>query len=196
MAVKDVLEKITADVKATKAAGFDKIDIEKMLIYLDTLNAEKEYNHDIQMELLKSSNVSEIEFAKLNHAASLEAFRSVITVGTNAAKAFMIINGGAAISLLAFLGNIWNKDSSSAAISTITVSLLIFCMGVLCSGACSGFTYLAQICYASSDLRTKKVWHSAGNINNFIAILTGLSSLVLFGVGAYVTYTSMGSQFS
>jgi hypothetical protein len=107
----------------------------------------------------------------------------------------MIINGGAAIALLAFLGNVWNKDSSPDVLSSILGSLLIFCIGVLCSGVCSGFTYLAQYCYATSELGSDSKWKMGGDVNNIIAILSGVSSLILFGVGAYVTYASMGNQF-
>lgn len=195
MAVVNTLDKIIDDIEQTKNDGYKNLDIEKMLMYLENLKQENVYDHDVQMELLKSSNTSQIEIAKMNHAASLEAFRSVITVGANAARAFMIINGGAAIALLAFLGNVWNKDSSPDVLSSILGSLLIFCIGVLCSGVCSGFTYLAQYCYATSELGSDSKWKMGGDINNIIAILSGVSSLILFGVGAYVTYASMGNQF-
>ncbi|HEM6675109.1 TPA: hypothetical protein ACHFX9_000378 [Citrobacter farmeri] len=195
MSSKEVIEKIIEDVGATKQQGYESISTDKLLSYLGNLQAHEGYNHDIQMELLRSDNTTNIEIMKMNHASNLEVFRSVITVGANASKAFMIINGGAAIALLAFLGNIWNKESTPTAAASISFSLLLFCLGVLCSGVCSGFTYLAQFCYASSDLAKHSRWNTSGHISNVIAVISGLASLALFAIGAYVTYVSMGNQF-
>lgn len=195
MSSKELIEKIIADVEATKQQGYENISTEKLLSYLENSKTSEGYNHDYQMELLRSDNTANIEIMKMDHAANLEVFRSVITVGANAAKAFMIINGGAAIALLAFLGNIWNKESTPTAAASISDSLLLFCVGVLCSGICSGFTYLAQFCYASSDLKTHSGWDKAGLFSNVIAVLSGVASLTLFAIGAYVTYVSMGNQF-
>lgn len=195
MATKEVLEGIINDVQNTRQQGFENISAERLLTYLENLKTTQNYDHEVQMELLKSSNTTNLEVLKLNHATSLEVFRSVITVGANAAKSFMIINGGAAIALLAFLGNIWNKETTPTASASVANSLLIFCLGILCSGVCSGFTYLSQFCYANSELSTKRPWHLAGHFNNTIAVLSGLASLILFGIGAYVTYISMGKQF-
>lgn len=191
----ELIQKIINDVSGARDGGAESIGSENLIKYLKGMETGTTYQHDIQMELLKAGNQSSLEVMKLNHASELEAFRSVIAVGANAAKSFMIINGGAAIALLAFLGNIWNKNSTPEATAAIAGSLLIFCMGVLCSGVCSGFTYLSQYCTANSGLGEKKPWKNAAIITNCIAILAGFGSLALFAYGAFATYASMGSQF-
>lgn len=192
---RDIIQQIIDDVTAARTSGTEAINADNLLKYLEGMRESQIYKHDVQMELLKTNNQASIEIMKLNHAAELEAFRSVITVGANASRAFMVINGGAAIALLAFLGNIWNKSSTPEATSAIACSLLIFCLGVLASGVCSGFTYLAQFSTASSGLNSKKGWFYSAVCFNVIAVIAGATSLGLFGYGAYATYTSMGSQF-
>ena len=152
MSAISIVEQIIKDVAATKAQGHDNISTDKLLTYLGNINSEEHHSHEEQMEVLKSTNTAKIEEMKLNHATEIEVFKSVITVGANAAKAGMLINGGAAVSLLAFLGNIWNKSTSPTAFSSLTLTLLYFVLGVLCAGACTGFTYLSQVSYGNSRL--------------------------------------------
>jgi hypothetical protein len=46
-----------------------------------------------------------IEQRRGNHAAQLEGFKSVITAGQNAIRSSFLLNGGAAVAILAFIGH-------------------------------------------------------------------------------------------
>lgn len=195
MDAKNLLDGIIADVISAKESEARTVDIDNLLNYLKGIDIEKFKDRpSFELENFKHSKQYEIEVFKIENAAQLEAFKSVITVGANACRAFMIMNGGAAIALLAFLGNIWNKNSTPDAAKGIAISLGVFCFGVIASGFCAGFTYLAQSFYGNSLLGVNKRWLNAGHFVNALACLSGLLSLFAFGYGAYSAFSAMSAQ--
>ena len=195
MTGKETIETIISDIKKTQSQGVNNLDTQSVINYLESYLADEGYSHDFQLETLKANHQINLEVLKTNLTSQIEMFKSVITVGANAAKAILIINGGAAISLLAFLGNIWEKASKPDAVSQIALALIVFCAGVLCSGLCSGFTYAAQFSYANNPMNEKTKWHTTGHVANAFAVLFGFASLCCFGIGAYIAFQSMGTQF-
>ncbi|MDF7650770.1 hypothetical protein PUG42_19750 [Erwiniaceae bacterium L1_54_3] len=195
MEAKKLLEGIIADVESAKSSNTKLIEIDNLLNYLRGIDVDSFSDRpDFELEALKHNNQFSLEMFKINSAAQLETFKSVITVGANACKALMVINGGAAISLLAFLGNIWNKTSAPEAGEAIALSLAIFCFGVLASGLCATLTYLAQYSFGNAELGMNKTWARIGNVINILACVFGFSSLVAFGYGAYTAFTGMNAQ--
>ena len=135
MEANKLLEGIIVDVEATKSAEANSINTDDLLNYLRSIDTDSfEPRPEIELEGIKHTNQVNLELLKIQNAFQIEVFKSVITVGANACRAFMIMNGGAAIALLAFLGNIWNKSSTPDASKAIAISLAIFCVGVLASG--------------------------------------------------------------
>lgn len=82
---------------------------------------------------------------KLNfqQEAHLEQFKSVMQVSVLALRSAMIINGGAALSLLTFLGNM--KDS--AGMLYFICSLKFYIGGVALAAVATGSSYFAQYRY-------------------------------------------------
>ena len=196
MTGKETIETIIADIKQAQSDGMNNIDANALITYLEGFKTEERLDHEIQLETFKNNNQINLEVLKTNLVAQIEMFKSVITVGANAARAILIINGGAAIALLAFLGNIWEKDSGEVAIANVALSLLIFCGGVLSSGLCSGFTYVAQYCFGNNPMNGKTKWGTFGHVANAAALILGLLSLVCFGLGAYKAFESVMAQFN
>lgn len=195
MTGKETIQTIINDIKNAQDDGINQLDVNNLLKYLEGFKADEGLSHDFQLETLKANHQINVEAFKANTVVQIEAFKSVITVGANAARAILIINGGAAIALLAFLGNIWEKTSEPNAVANIALALLIFCAGVLASGFCSGFTYVAQFCFVKNPLEHNTPWNTWGNVTNIAAVLCGLASLILFGWGTYKAFISMGAQF-
>ena len=195
MTGKETIQTIISDIKNAREDGIKQLDVNGLLKYLEGFKEDEGLSHDFQLETLKANHQINVEAFKANTVVEIEAFKSVITVGANAARAILIINGGAAIALLAFLGNIWEKTSEPTAVANIALALLIFCGGVLASGFCSGFTYVAQFCFGKNPLDHDTAWKKWGNATNVAAVLCGLASLILFGCGTYKAFISMGAQF-
>ena len=123
----------------------------------------------------------------LQHASRLEMLKSVIEAGQAALWSAIIINGGAAVALLAFLGNLLTtqaEDVDTFPISGIGAALLVFLLGVGCAGLAGGIRYLVQASYCLG-------WRTSGIALNLVAIGLGLASFAAFFWGSVWTYLSI-----
>jgi hypothetical protein len=138
---------------------------------------------EIHMERYRAQLTAWVERYKLEHDRNMEMFRSTIQAGQNALRTCLLINGGAAVALLAFLGHVASGEGAGASMPMVAVAraLAFYVAGVLIGGLASGFTYLAQF-FFSDD------WNKTGHAFNTAAILSGLLSLGLFGYGSYLAY--------
>jgi len=189
--------KIIEDVRSIKDDGGESIDTEKLIDYLNDLKGNEQQSHEEMLEILKATHQLQIERFKLVANANFESFRSVNAAGANAAKSGMIINGGAAVALLAFVGNIWNKNPNVGTITEIAYGILFFCSGVFLAAFCTGITYIAQYCFSNvdDDENDKNYkWQMAGNIFNILAILTGFAALLFFCFGCYSAFEAIISH--
>lgn len=105
---------------------------------------------------------------------SNDMFNSVITFGQSAVKYMVLINGGACMAILAFIGSIYEKDENLA--RRLVGSLEGFGAGVLLAALVSGVTYISQGYYAMD--RDKP-----GDIFRWFAISLGAMSYVAFAIG-------------
>ena len=80
--------------------------------------------------------------------------KATIMIGQNALKMALIINGGAGVAMLAFLGGIASKGVNINC--DLTASLFCFSIGVLLSAASNGAAYLSQSFYSASFNKSMK----------------------------------------
>ncbi|MDD1014645.1 hypothetical protein [Pseudomonas rubra] len=110
---------------------------------------------------------------------------SISQSGQNAIKTMLLLNGGAAIALLAFIGKL--SDNNSGAIVDFAYSLTAFVIGALAIGISACMTYLAQIAFDSNV-----TWHNkVGTTLQLSCIALGLASILLFAFGTYATYQAL-----
>lgn len=93
---------------------------------------------------------AKIQVKELQLTHALEHFKSVITMAELALKNAILVNGGAAIALLTFIGNTKPADHK-----LIVVSLFLFAFGVLLGALAIFFAYLAQN-YFMSQINARK----------------------------------------
>lgn len=156
---------------------------DNLIAYLDDVIASpSEDITEAQLEHYKAQLQVWVEENKRGHASDLEMFKSVITSGQNALRTAFLLNGGAAVAILAFLGKL--SDHHTDKIPLFASSLIIFVSGVLAIAIASGFTYLSQWIYAESG----KWQYSTGLTFNILAIILGLSSYGLFIWAMYRAY--------
>ena len=192
MKASDVLNEIRQALVATKEQGHSTVSIDAMRNYLKALEKDAEndshYNsldHEAKLTEFKAANDRNIAHANNETAHSLEMFKSVITAGQSALRSSMLINGGAAVALLAFTGKIWATPTSELVANSLTCSILLFCFGVLSGAIATGTTYLSQFSFSSG-------WLKLGNSINIFTIGVILSSYALFAVGAFKAANSLG----
>jgi len=172
----------------TEAKGADRktIRIADLENFLQLIESEIDANGEItennfQSRLAEFSAENERNLAQYNAKAdsSLELFRSVINAGQTATRNMIIINGGACIAILAFVGGLFEKNETLA--RSLSIALLYFGLGVLSGGFVAGFTYLSQTAYNEGK-------DKYGNWIRVICIILGLVSYALFALGSYQTY--------
>ncbi len=161
--------------------GIESIKCDNLIAYLDDIiNSPDVEISDVDKEKYRAELQLWVERDKAQQASNLEMFRSVILVGQNALKSAFLMNGGATIALLAFLGKL--SDQHQDKISVFANSLMIFVFGVFFIVLASGVTYISQWCYANPK------YEKAGHVFNIVVILCGLASYGFFIWGSIVAY--------
>ena len=112
---------------------------------------------------------------------AVENLKGAIQLGAQTLKSLELINGGAAVGILTFYGNVLSRPVD-ARIDRIAIShaLMCFGIGVAAAAIASGIGYLSQLRLAH---------YPAGVIDNWfrgLAIISGIVSFVVFVIGLYL----------
>lgn len=111
----------------------------------------------------------------------MEMFKSVISAGQAALKSAILINGGAAIALLAFIGSVFTTTENRDVISMLALAMYCFVGGVLSGAVASGVVYLTQFAYARKK-------HLLGHILNGCSWSLVISCYILFVIGSILAF--------
>ncbi|WP_434132799.1 hypothetical protein KIAC18_000322 [Sporomusa sphaeroides] len=139
---------------------------------------------DNNTELLKMKQEQEIALFNANNQIGL----SIITMGQNAIKSATLINGGAAVALLAFIGNVWDKGVAHNAALLLTQSVAFFAAGVLFASLGAGATYCCQHLLVSQYIKTG-LWFQC------LAIALVIVSYCMFGWASWSAYSAFIIHF-
>lgn len=144
----------------------------------ESLCDEKRRAHELSLEAWKMDCQYSLEQSRIQSSSELEMFKATIEAGGSALKAAMLLNGGAAIALLTFLGNAWAKfpDSQRGDLFDMNRAMLWFFVGTATAGAAYLARYITQFWYQLE-------WHKAAYAAHGISLTTGALSLVAFVVG-------------
>jgi len=188
MNVRTLIRDMEAAIKSIEEAGKTEIQLKNFKAYLEEIKdvvEELEEKDALQTQrdlaYYNAKNTSRIEYYKARTKRVSDGFYAVITIGQGALKSGALINGGACVALLAFIGNILTKDASM--ISGLSTALIMFGCGVFFAAASSGTTYLAQVSYEKKKMKIARRIH---NLTIIIVILSYLSFLV-GGLKSYQT---------
>lgn len=113
---------------------------------------------EAKMETWRAEDQRLIIKYQAEQQGNLEMFRSVITAGQSTLKSAILINGGGAVALLAFISSLWTSTHSETATNGKTAVALLIAMafyvgGTLVSAIAAAFTYLAQYAYAREYMK-------------------------------------------
>lgn len=168
-----------------------------------------DYDQDERREFvewkLNRESAMEAHTAHRNDAAML--FQAGLNFGLEAMRTAFLVNGGAVVAMMAFIGATYNAESSDVESirSALLLPAFIFAAGAVAAGMASGFAYFAQYLYHDvvetqemhwdrpyirdtaatvSPMRWGQFWH-------FTCVLTVLVSYGLLITGlalAYLTF--------
>ncbi|TDX29081.1 hypothetical protein DFO67_108125 [Modicisalibacter xianhensis] len=190
----EVVHVLRGSIAATKEKGVEQVSIADLEAYAERLEevVEKTPENvavgDAAMEAYRADLTAGISSSQQQHEYNLEMLRSVITVGQFALKSSLLINGGAAVALLAFIGNIWKAPGSGPSISLLATAMLHYVAGVLSSAMASGATYFSQAGYGG-EFGT--ISTTAGRIGHFLAVIFVFWAYFLFGRGSWLSFSAL-----
>jgi hypothetical protein len=118
----------------------------------------------------------------------LENNRSIISMSQTAVRLIATANAGAAVALLAFLGNALAKSANIVA-SQFAGSLLTFAIGVVVAALVAASSYLTQLLYGDEKPKMQ-TW--ARRLHGF-SIFLWLCALLVFAGGCIETYNAVRS---
>jgi hypothetical protein len=184
---KQIIQEFRLAITEARDAGRKTIKILALEEFLQSIELEINKNGEINENKLQARIVefraeNERNLAQYNAEVSsnLEIFRSGVTAGLAATRAMIIINGGACVAILAFIGGLFEKKELLA--KSLAITLLYFALGVLSGGLVAGLTYLNQAAYNEGK-------DQLGNVIRVICIVVGLTSYIFFAVGGYQAYS-------
>jgi hypothetical protein len=185
MEARQAIAKIKADLSKLKNSGSETIPIEDLEKYLTSVAESADNSIELQkLELQRSVANYDAE-----NKFSIEMFRSVIEAGREALKAALIMNGGAVIAMLGFLGTTVGKTNSNTLGLALTLPLAVFGFGVFSVGAAFVGMYLSQYFY-------RRASSFAAYSSHFITALATCISYALFAYGVYQAYRAFNLHFS
>ena len=114
MSAQEFAAQLKETIQDIKKNGTAAIYCDNLIAYLDDVGTSASSSLiEAELEKYKADLQLHIEKNKNYHASKLEMFRSVITSGQNAIRSSLLMNGGASIALLAFIGLCTNQTRIS-----------------------------------------------------------------------------------
>ena len=191
MNANDVIELLDDSIRTAKETGTTTVPIERLEAFaaeVTRINGESPSETalpEAQLEHYKAKLNAWVSSHQQAHEWNLEMLRSVITTGQSALKSALLINGAAAVALLAFIGNVWSSPKGPQTIAGIPSAMSYYVIGVLVAAVAAGFTYLSQAGYGSEFGKASRVIGVAGHIG---AVSCAVASYVLFGYASLTAY--------
>jgi hypothetical protein len=194
MNIREIIEDMESDIKYAEDKGVTGIPLKNIKAWLEKIKG----NVKDQTELDSSKTQRDLAFYAAKHTSRIEYYRArtkrvsdgiqwVITIGQGALRSGALINGGACVALLAFMGNIIMKDASM--IPGLSSALLMFGCGVFFAAASTGTAYLAQVSYETNkNKRAKSI--------NTVTIIIVLLSYFAFLAGGLKSYQTIHDRES
>lgn len=192
----EVIQQIIVAVEEFAKTGQSAIPVQNMRLYLDGMIETVAAQEASPLPITEAQAAHGLEVWKTkltaSSAMSVEMLKATIEAGQTALKSAIIINGGAAIAMLAFIGNAlakWNDAAGSSLLTNVGVALFMFMVGTGAAGTSTGFRYLAQFVYAAPPSANARPWLTAwGSAANCISIMLGIASFASFFAGGWLAF--------
>lgn len=196
MKAKEIIEIYTAAIEDAAQQGAESVSVSELQrVNAEIIGIAAESPDDIAvgeaaLEQYKAQLAANSERQRNLHEFDLEMMRSTVMTGQSALKSSLLINGGAAVAVLAFLGNAWSKSIPRPIVLQASYGLSLFVWGVLAAATAAGATYLSQAGYGD---QLGKNSQKIGDFGRGLAIALVVAAYVLFACGAWQTYSSLSA---
>lgn len=119
---------------------------------------------------------------------ALETYKSLISISTEGMKALQLVNGGAVVALLAYLGQ--SSDRATLA-PQVRCSMTLFILGLATATATFIPSYLTQLALYNEDIRPAESRSAKHQTWLNIALVLAFVSLVCFIIGAFSAISAL-----
>jgi hypothetical protein len=177
----EVVRRLRHAVESAKGTGTQAVEVASLDVFTSELERAVESSPDNVANGATDQEKANWEFQR---HSGMAMFNSVITAGQAALTSALLINGGAAAALLAFVGGIWSTPQSRGVVPSLAGALLFFVCGVLAAAVASGATYGSQALYYDPT-KWRFRWAVACHSLSVVAVV---ASYVGFGLGARLAY--------
>ncbi|GAB7525298.1 hypothetical protein [Paraburkholderia sp. 2C] len=199
MKASDFVKQFQQAVNDVEAQGFKLIEIVNLKTYLKNMLEMAEGQEQAQPQLTEAQAEHQLEVWKAQLSAhstfNVEMFKAVIEAGQTALKSAILINGGAAVALLAFAGNAitkWKMEPGTPLLTSVGWAMTCFAGGTGVGGVATAFRYLSQYGFGNVIQDTsKKRWLRFAYIFQCLSIAAGVASFALFFVGGWGAYRAI-----
>jgi hypothetical protein len=185
MEANKMIDKLMGELADLKAQGHESVRVDALEKYLEELRASL----GSSIELKKLEHQSSLAYYDARTKHGIEMFKSVIESGREALNALVLINGGAVVALLGFMGAVIAKGLSQTLGASLTYPLLQFGIGVLVGAVAFGARYFSQAFYSAEK-------NTYGTAFKVLAISLALAGYALFSCGVYGAFHAFTIQFS
>ncbi|MBI4199496.1 MAG: hypothetical protein HY535_03370 [Chloroflexi bacterium] len=117
-----------------------------------------------------------------NEEHAIETYKSLISIGSQALKTLQLLNGGAIIALLAYLGQVSVRPEVARRVSG---ALLFFVLGLVAGTLAYLTTYFTQFALYQESIQGALFVGRSHTLWLRITVALAAASLALFGWGAF-----------
>lgn len=181
----EVIEQLKKALADVKSQGRDSVTVVALETYLDDLKSDA--GQSLELRKLEYQRSLAHYDAQTKHA--VEMFKSVIDSGKEALNAVVLVNGGAVVALLGFMGATISKGLPEKLGLALTLPVLQFGLGVLMGALGFGARYLSQAFYSGGR-------NKGGKAFTLVAIAFAMAGYVLFGCAIYGAYRAFATEFA
>jgi hypothetical protein len=193
---KQVVNDILTEIQRVKAEGTTEVQIARLQEYLerfrDVIDTPIEINAaKLQIVIQEKKDVAESnrQSQKERAESEREMFRTVITYGSEAMKAAILVNGGAAVALLAFLGSSKGISLARVPTSLLANAVLFLVGGVLCAAIAVATAYLTQFYYHQNQyVEPTNIDGKMAPFFRYVSMALIGSSYAVFAIGAWLAW--------
>lgn len=191
----EVIQMFKDTVATTKAKGVEHVPIKNLEAFADELQEVVESTPEdvaageAAMEEYRAHLTAWVSSSQHRHEKSLEILRAGVTAGQSALKSALLINGGAAVALLAFIGKIWGDVDTQPVLDALATALIFYVSGVLSAAMASGATYFSQAGFADEF---GPLSQRVGGVGRVAAVGFVFGGYAFFGTGSWIAFKAMG----
>ena len=181
---RDLLEIIRSEIQAAISRGQKDMPLKALDDYLAGLVAVASDDigglDEVMLEKYRAKIQTDLAVYSQQESQRLELLRSVSSSAHEAVRSSILINGGAAVALLAFIGHLASIGENELVVGFAS-SLVGFVSGILAATLAYGFVYFAQLAFYRGSI-------NVGSWLRVVTVVFVLGSLGLFVYGSYSAY--------